>query len=265
MRVVIAPDKFKGSLSAPDVAEHLATGLQAGVRPTTLKSTRIPVADGGEGTIDAAIGSGFTRRTTTVTGPLGEPVKADFAVRDQEAVIEMAAASGLALLPDGPTSRNGQDRHQHRHGRTHPRRAGPRLPQDHPGCRRQRQHRRRRRSPAGPRRRVPGQERQRAPRRRCGPRGHGQHRLLQLRRPRRGNGVRVGVRRRQSPFGGQRSPSHLRSAEGRDAGRRRRTGRRSKPLRRRPRSHNRASMPSTPPRQKALEQQAALATLPSRH
>lgn len=104
MRVVIAPDKFKGSLSAPDVAEHLATGLLAGYGHNGFEATRIPVADGGEGTIDAAIGSGFTRRTTTVTGPLGEPVKADFAVRDQEAVIEMAAASGLALLPDGPTS-----------------------------------------------------------------------------------------------------------------------------------------------------------------
>lgn len=103
MRVVIAPDKFKGSLSAPDVAEHLATGLLAGYGHNGFEATRIPVADGGEGTIDAAIGSGFTRRTTTVTGPLGEPVKADFAVRDQEAVIEMAAASGLAL-PDGPTS-----------------------------------------------------------------------------------------------------------------------------------------------------------------
>ncbi|MGO4246478.1 glycerate kinase [Paenarthrobacter sp. RAF54_2] len=104
MRVVIAPDKFKGSLSAPDVAKHLATGLLAGFGSKGFEATRIPVADGGEGTIDAAIGSGFTRRTTTVTGPLGEPVQADFAVRDQEAVIEMAAASGLALLPDGPTS-----------------------------------------------------------------------------------------------------------------------------------------------------------------
>ncbi|MFP3580540.1 glycerate kinase [Arthrobacter sp. SIMBA_036] len=102
MRVVIAPDKFKGSLSAPDVAKHLATGLLAGFGQG-LEATHIPVADGGEGTIDAAIGSGFTRRTTTVTGPLGEPVQADFAVREQEAVIEMAAASGLALLPEGPT------------------------------------------------------------------------------------------------------------------------------------------------------------------
>ncbi|QQQ61895.1 glycerate kinase [Paenarthrobacter ureafaciens] len=104
MRVVIAPDKFKGSLSAPEVVEHLATGLQAGFGTSGLETTRIPVADGGEGTIDAAIGSGFTRRTATVTGPLGEPVKADFAIRGTEAVIEMAAASGLALLPEGPTS-----------------------------------------------------------------------------------------------------------------------------------------------------------------
>ncbi|WP_281444408.1 glycerate kinase, partial [Paenarthrobacter nicotinovorans] len=59
MRVVIAPDKFKGSLSAPDVAEHLATGLLAGFGHG-IEATRIPVADGGEGTIDAAIGSGFT-------------------------------------------------------------------------------------------------------------------------------------------------------------------------------------------------------------
>ena len=103
MRVVIAPDKFKGSLSAPDVAKHLATGLLAGFGQG-IQATRIPVADGGEGTIDAAIGSGFTRRTTTVTGPLGEPVKADFAVKGTEAVIEMAAASGLALLPEGPSS-----------------------------------------------------------------------------------------------------------------------------------------------------------------
>lgn len=109
MRVVIAPDKFKGSLSAPDVAKHLEAGLLAGFaasRPgEAFEATRIPVADGGEGTLDAAVGSGFTRRTATVTGPTGRPVQADFAVRDREAVIEMAAASGLALLPDGPHSR----------------------------------------------------------------------------------------------------------------------------------------------------------------
>lgn len=108
MRVVIAPDKFKGSLSAPEVARHLADGLAAGFDAAgaaeTLETTLIPVADGGEGTLDAAVGSGFTRRSATVTGPLGEPVTADFAVRGNQAVIEMAAASGLALLPGGPST-----------------------------------------------------------------------------------------------------------------------------------------------------------------
>ncbi|MET3952221.1 glycerate kinase [Arthrobacter sp. UYEF36] len=98
MRIIIAPDKFKGSLSAPDVCRHLEKGLQAGAGGN-LDVIRIPVADGGEGTLEAAVGSGFTRRTVTVAGPTGEPVDADFAVRNHEAVIEMATASGLALLP----------------------------------------------------------------------------------------------------------------------------------------------------------------------
>ena len=98
MRIVIAPDKFKGSLSAPDVCRHLEKGLQAAAGGN-LDILRIPVADGGEGTLDAAVGSGFTRRSATVSGPTGQPIKADFAVRGHEAVIEMAAASGLALLP----------------------------------------------------------------------------------------------------------------------------------------------------------------------
>ncbi len=98
MRVVIAPDKFKGSLSAPEVCSHLEKGLQRGAGGN-LDVVRIPVADGGEGTLDAAVGSGFTRRTATVSGPTGQPVEADYAVRGHEAVIEMAAASGLALVP----------------------------------------------------------------------------------------------------------------------------------------------------------------------
>lgn len=98
MRIVIAPDKFKGSLSAPDVCRHLEKGLQAAAGGN-LDILRIPVADGGEGTLDAAVGSGFTRRTATVTGPAGQRVEAGFAVRGHEAVIEMATASGLALVP----------------------------------------------------------------------------------------------------------------------------------------------------------------------
>ncbi|WP_332602952.1 glycerate kinase [Arthrobacter sp. S2(2024)] len=108
MRVVIAPDKFKGSLSAPEVASRLSAGLRAGFAAGSaaaslpaegFETTLIPVADGGEGTLDAAVGSGFTRRSTTVTGPTGQPITAEFAVRGEEAVIEMAAASGLAVLP----------------------------------------------------------------------------------------------------------------------------------------------------------------------
>ena len=105
MRIVIAPDKFKGSLSAPEVARHLEKGLvtawTASAPSSALEVLRIPVADGGEGTLDAAVGSGFTRRSAAVSGPTGQPLTADFAVRGREAVIEMAAASGLAALPGG--------------------------------------------------------------------------------------------------------------------------------------------------------------------
>ncbi|MFI5086322.1 MAG: glycerate kinase [Actinomycetales bacterium] len=101
MRIIIAPDKFKGSLSAPEVAEALATGLQRSPAGADLELVLVPVADGGEGTLDAAVGAGFSRRSATVSGPTGEPVRATFTVRGREAVIEMAAASGLALLPGG--------------------------------------------------------------------------------------------------------------------------------------------------------------------
>ena len=108
MRVVIAPDKFKGSLSAPDVARHLEAGLQRACGGN-LEVLRIPVADGGEGTLDAAVGSGFTRRSAVVSGPTGAPIRAEFAVRGREAVIEMAAASGLAVLPGGGGGRPDSD------------------------------------------------------------------------------------------------------------------------------------------------------------
>lgn len=99
MRILLAPDKFKGSLSAPEVASHLAAGLHA-VRPD-LEVVLIPVGDGGEGTVDAAVAAGFERVSAVVDGPTGQPLTADFAVRGAEAVLEMAAASGLAVLPEG--------------------------------------------------------------------------------------------------------------------------------------------------------------------
>jgi glycerate kinase len=97
--VLIAPDKFKGSATAAEVAEHVAAGIRQaapGVRITTL-----PVADGGDGTVDAAVAAGFARRETTVAGPLGDPVRAAFALLDDTAVVEMAEASGLRHLPGG--------------------------------------------------------------------------------------------------------------------------------------------------------------------
>ena len=99
MRIVIAIDKFKGSLPADAVAGHLAAGIM-GADPS-LSVDVVPVADGGEGTVDAAVHAGFDRRSVTVEGPTGEPVHAALAVRGTDAVIELAAASGLDLLPGG--------------------------------------------------------------------------------------------------------------------------------------------------------------------
>lgn len=95
MYVVIAPDKFKGSLTAAQAAEHLARPFEAaGIRVAT-----VPMADGGEGTVDAAHAAGYSRITCEVTGPLGRAVLADYAYEEATAtaVIEMALASGLAM------------------------------------------------------------------------------------------------------------------------------------------------------------------------
>jgi glycerate kinase len=98
-RVLIAPDKFKGSATAAEVADHLAAGIRQ-VTPD-IELRLVPVADGGDGTLDAAVAGGFSRRQVTVTGPVGNRVQAAFALRGKTAVIEMAEASGLRQLPDG--------------------------------------------------------------------------------------------------------------------------------------------------------------------
>lgn len=106
MKIVIAPDKFKGSLTAPAAAAAIARGaMQA--RPQALLDL-CPMADGGEGTVAALVAAtGGTFHTRRVTGPLPEmKVDATFGIvgDGRTAVIEMAAASGLALLP--PEDRN---------------------------------------------------------------------------------------------------------------------------------------------------------------
>src|SRR5882757_8847376 len=68
-RVLIAADKFKGSLTAVEVAEHVEAGLRSVVPGLTVEA--LPVADGGDGTVDAAVAAGFERRTVPGPGPAG--------------------------------------------------------------------------------------------------------------------------------------------------------------------------------------------------
>ena len=102
MKIVIAPDKFKGSLPATQVAAAIAAGLRAG-RPGA-EVIAIPVADGGEGTVDAAVAAGFERVPVTAAGPVGDPVRASYARRGEAAVVELACVCGLVRLSGGPGS-----------------------------------------------------------------------------------------------------------------------------------------------------------------
>jgi glycerate kinase len=89
--VVAAPDKFRGTASAPDIVAAVARAAD----DSGWLCDGVPMADGGEGTLDAL---GGPNRTTTVTGPLGDPVEAGWRIDGQLAVVEMARASGLALV-----------------------------------------------------------------------------------------------------------------------------------------------------------------------
>ena len=99
MKIVIAPDKFKGSLPAAEVADAIAAGLRAEWPEAELVT--VPVADGGDGTVDAAVAAGLERVPVTVDGPTGQPVQASYARRGELAVIELADACGLRRLPGG--------------------------------------------------------------------------------------------------------------------------------------------------------------------
>jgi glycerate kinase len=100
MKVVVAPNAFKGSLTARQAAEAMAAGITRAVADVEI--VQVPVADGGDGLVDVALQAlGGAPRTLSVTGPLGEAVEATFchvpAMRF--AAVEMALASGLALVP----------------------------------------------------------------------------------------------------------------------------------------------------------------------
>lgn len=99
MKIVIAPDSFKESLSAPAVAQAIADGVRRAIPEADV--ALYPMADGGEGTVDAVLaGAGGQRLVTTVCGSLGEPQSAHWGLLDDgRAVIEMASAAGLEQVP----------------------------------------------------------------------------------------------------------------------------------------------------------------------
>lgn len=100
MKIVIAPDSYKESLSANEVAKAIEKGFREIFPDAHYVS--VPVADGGEGTVDAMVSATQgSKIATTVTGPLGEPVAACWGISGdgKTAFIEMAEASGLALVP----------------------------------------------------------------------------------------------------------------------------------------------------------------------
>ena len=98
-RVLIAPDKFKGSLTATEVAEAVRRGLVAGAPGQQIEC--LPVADGGDGTLAAVVVAGFERVDLEATGPVGDRVATAWARQDGTGVVEMADVSGLERLPGG--------------------------------------------------------------------------------------------------------------------------------------------------------------------
>ncbi len=99
MKILIAPDSFKGSNSSLNVADAIAEGIQR-VLPDAI-TEKVPIGDGGEGTVEALVAANEGDLVSVeVSGPLGDPVKAGYGIIDENtAVLEMAAASGLDLVP----------------------------------------------------------------------------------------------------------------------------------------------------------------------
>ncbi|MBT2549671.1 glycerate kinase [Arthrobacter sp. ISL-65] len=102
LSVLIAPDKFKGSLTASQVARAIAHGLRK--EQPGLNVIELPVADGGDGTLDAFLASGYVAHPISVTGPDNDLQPSTLALKDGTAVIETALTSGLAMRGDRPLS-----------------------------------------------------------------------------------------------------------------------------------------------------------------
>ncbi|TMC90135.1 MAG: glycerate kinase [Chloroflexi bacterium] len=101
MKVVVAPNAFKGSLTAPEAAAAIARGVRQAMPDAEI--VEVPVADGGDGTVEALVTArGGEFHDVEVEGPLGRPVSARYGLIDagRTAVVELASASGLALISD---------------------------------------------------------------------------------------------------------------------------------------------------------------------
>lgn len=97
---MVCLDKFRGSLSAGAACDAVAKGIRS--VSASLQAQVVPIADGGEGTVDVLVSAGYREYEVTVSNPLGQPVEARIAVCGEEAVIEMAQASGLHLIDKEP-------------------------------------------------------------------------------------------------------------------------------------------------------------------
>src|ERR1700694_1270791 len=99
MKVVVAPNAFKGSLSASEAASAIARGVRQAFPDAEV--VEVPVADGGEGTVEALVSAHHgAYRTAEVAGPLGDPVAAPYGLIEggRTGVVELASASGFLLM-----------------------------------------------------------------------------------------------------------------------------------------------------------------------
>ncbi|MDT5250428.1 MAG: glycerate 2-kinase, partial [Mycobacterium sp.] len=95
--VVIAPDKFKGSLTAREAAQAMTLGVKRA--DPAMRTVECPVADGGDGTLDTVIAAGFERVPVYAMGPTGQLLLTAFARQGDTAMVEMAEVCGLQRLP----------------------------------------------------------------------------------------------------------------------------------------------------------------------
>ncbi len=97
MKIVIAPDSFKGSASSIEISTWVADGITSHIPQCEI--VKVPIGDGGEGSLDAALYAGFVAHEFNVSGPLGNSVRARIGLRNDVALVELAEASGLSQLP----------------------------------------------------------------------------------------------------------------------------------------------------------------------